>query len=170
MVGDWVEDSLKIKLEAELGAVPDELKKVIKTGETLLADRLHLLRIADRFGWGAVSEFTATELARTDEEEKKLKKIIKANEAKLECQRELKKIKAKPSYFNQEKIGSFGQGASGGSSNDYRYSSLKSKGVPVISKTTSGELKGQGRDVYSSHTRYLIPHQTRIKLPQILFA
>ena len=76
VVGDWVEDSLKIKLEAELGAVPDELKKVIETGETLLADRLHLLRIADRFGWGAVSEFTATELARTDEEEKKLKKII----------------------------------------------------------------------------------------------
>ena len=86
------------------------------------------------------------ELADTDEEEKKLKKIIKANEAKLERQRELKKIKAKPSYFNQEKIGSFGQGfgqgASGGSSNDYMYSFLKSKGVSVIYKPTSGELKG----------------------------
>ena len=55
-----------------------------------------------------MSEITATELARTDEEEKKLKKIIKANEAKLERQRELKKIKAKPIY--QKKIGSFGQG------------------------------------------------------------
>ena len=31
---------------------------------------------------GAVTEFTATELARTDEEEKKLKKIIKAKGAR----------------------------------------------------------------------------------------
>ena len=60
VVGDWVEDSLKIKLEAELGEVPEKLKKVIETGENLLAERLHLLRIADHFGWGAVQEFTAT--------------------------------------------------------------------------------------------------------------
>ena len=100
-VGDWVEDSLKVKLEAELGSVPDELKKVIQAGETLVADRLHLLRIADKFGWSAVSEFTATELARTEEEEKKLKKVIKANETKLERQREVKKNKIRTGFYNQ---------------------------------------------------------------------
>ena len=42
VVGDWVEDSLKIKLEAELGEVPEKLKKVIETVENLLAERFHL--------------------------------------------------------------------------------------------------------------------------------
>ena len=116
--------------------MPDELKKVIETDENLLANWLHLLHIADHFGWWVVTEFTATELARTDEEAKKLKKIIKANEAKLERQRELKKLKAKPSYFNQKKIGGFGQGfgqgTGGGSSTEYRYSSLKAGELSFI--------------------------------------
>ena len=38
--------------------------------------------------WAAVSEFTTTDLAWTEAKEKKLKKIAKANEAKLEKQRE----------------------------------------------------------------------------------
>ena len=149
VVADWVEDSLKTKIEAELGEVPEQLKKVIETGENLLAERLHLLRIADRFGWGAVQEFTATELARTDEEEKKLKKIMKANEAKLEKQRELKKFKTKSSFFTQKKFGGFGQsysqGNGGGPSTDHRYCSYKSKRAKVNSKPTSGDLKGVRR-------------------------
>ena len=118
VVGDWVEDSLKVKLESEFGSVTEDLKRVIQIGESFLADRFYLLRIADKFGWSAVSEFTATELARTEEEEKKLKKIIKANESKLERQREMKKDKTRVGYYNQgRKTGYYNQGSSDGSGN-----------------------------------------------------
>ena len=61
-VGEWLEDSLRTKLEAVLGPFPTGLKEVIKSGEKLLEDRLHHLKIADLYGWPAVAEFTATEL------------------------------------------------------------------------------------------------------------
>ena len=83
-VGDWMEDSLKTKLEEKLGPAPPDLLQVITTGESLLEDRLHLLKIADTYGWSAVAEFTATDLARDEAEEKKLKKIAKELEAKQE--------------------------------------------------------------------------------------
>ena len=73
---DWMEDSLKTKLEEKLGPAPPDLLQVITTGESLLEDRLHLLKIADTYGWSAVAEFTATDLARDEAEEKKLKKIF----------------------------------------------------------------------------------------------
>ena len=107
--------------------MPDKLKKVIKAAESLLADRLYLLQIADCFSQSVVSEFTGTELARTDEKKSKLKKIIKANEAKLERQREMKKNKTKPGYYNQRKKCYFNQGSSGGSGSEYGYSFEKSK-------------------------------------------
>ena len=70
-LGDWVEDSLKASLEAELGKLPSELQKVITTGESLVEERLHLLKIADKWGWSAVTEFTTRDLARSEAGEKK---------------------------------------------------------------------------------------------------
>ena len=74
---------------------------------------------------------------------------MKANKAKLEKQRELKKFKTKPSFFTQKKFGGFGQsysqGNGGGPSTDHRYSSYKSKRAKVNSKPTSGDLKGARR-------------------------
>ena len=90
-VEDWVQDELQVKLEAEIGHLPRSLKDVISAGEKILSDRRHLLKIADRYGWGAVTEFTEVELARNEIEEKKLKKIMKASE--------LKKAKARESKF-----------------------------------------------------------------------
>jgi len=81
-MSDWMEDGLRVKLEEELGPVPQNLLQVISAGESLLEDRLHLLKIADTYGWSAVAEFTATDLARNEAEEKKLKKIAKEKEAK----------------------------------------------------------------------------------------
>ena len=46
-MGEWLEDNLRIKLEAEMGLLPAGLQDVIKAGEQLLGDRLHLLKIAD---------------------------------------------------------------------------------------------------------------------------
>ena len=100
-VGDWMEDGLRVKLEAELGTVPDDLQKVITTGESLVIERLHLLKIADKWGWSAVTEFTTTDLARTEAEEKKLKKIAKASEAKLEKQKEHKKYTTRSNHYQQ---------------------------------------------------------------------
>ena len=97
-MGDWMEDSLKTNLEVQLGRLPLELQKVISTGESLVEERLHLLKIADKWGWSAVTEFTTTDLARSEAEEKKLKKIAKTQEAKLEKQREQKRGKKTP-YF-----------------------------------------------------------------------
>ena len=89
-VEDWVQDELQVKLEAEIGHLPRSLKDVISAGEKILSDRRHLLKIADRYGWGAVTEFTEVELARNEVEEKKLKKIMKASELKKAKARESK--------------------------------------------------------------------------------
>ena len=55
-VGEWLEDSLRTKLEAVLGPFPTGLKEVIKSGEKLLEDRLHHIKIADLYGWPVVAE------------------------------------------------------------------------------------------------------------------
>ena len=73
-VAEWVHDELQPKLEAEYGQLPKSLKEVISVGDKLLSERFHLLKIADRYGWGAVSEFTEVELARNKVEEKKFMK------------------------------------------------------------------------------------------------
>jgi hypothetical protein len=54
-VGDWLEDNLRTKLETVVGLFPAGLKEVIKAGEKLLEDSLHLLNIADLYGWPAVA-------------------------------------------------------------------------------------------------------------------
>ena len=48
--GDWLEDSLKTKLEKEMGRVNTGLQKVITAGESLIVERRHLLKIADTYG------------------------------------------------------------------------------------------------------------------------
>ena len=45
-------------------------------------DRIHLLRIADKFGWEGANDFVGDELARDEKEDKKLKCIRKEFEAK----------------------------------------------------------------------------------------
>ena len=99
-MSDWMEDGLRVKLEEELGPVPQNLLQVISAGESLLEDRLHLLKIADTYGWSAVAEFTATDLARDEAEEKKLKKIAKEKEAKQAKLNE-RKWAAKKKLFGQ---------------------------------------------------------------------
>ena len=98
-VEDWVRDELQVKLEAEIGHLPKSLKDVISAGEKLLSDRFHLLKIADRYGWEAVTEFTEIELARNEVEEKKLRKIMKISELKRAKAREIKSKGGRRPYF-----------------------------------------------------------------------
>ena len=65
------------KLEAKLGTVQEKFEKVITTGESLIADRQHLLKIVDNFVWAAVTEFPNTMLVRIEAEENKQKDMIK---------------------------------------------------------------------------------------------
>jgi hypothetical protein len=113
-VEDWVHDELKAKLEAEYGMLPNTVKEVISAGEKLLSDRFHLLKITDKWGWPAVKEFTEVELVSNEQEEKKIKKILKANEAKIDKAREANNKGRK--NFSQ---GEYQRGRAG--SNDYRY-------------------------------------------------
>ena len=98
-VKDWVHDELEVKLEAEFGQLSKSLKDVITAGEKLLSDRFHLLKIADRYGWEAVTEFTEIELARNEVEEKKLRKIMKTSELKRAKAREIKSREGRRPYF-----------------------------------------------------------------------
>ena len=54
-----------------------------------MSDRFHLLKIADKWGWPAVEEFTEVELARNEQDAKKIKKIMKANKARIGKAREV---------------------------------------------------------------------------------
>ena len=72
---------------------------MISAGENLLSERLLLLKIADRHGWGTVTEFTEVELARNEVEENKLKKIMKDSELKRAKAREVKLKGVRKPYY-----------------------------------------------------------------------
>ena len=80
-VRDYHEE-LSSRLEMEYGPVSNSLKEFIKNGESIVHDRIHLLRVADRYGWSGASDFQEEELARDAKEEKKLKAIRKEHEAR----------------------------------------------------------------------------------------
>ena len=62
---DWLSEDLRDSLEDELGTLPEAIDDVIKKGENKLGDRLHLLKVADKYGWVSVTEFCEEELARS---------------------------------------------------------------------------------------------------------
>ena len=140
-MSDWMEDGLKVKLEEELGPVPQDLLQVITTGESLLEERLHLLKIADTHGWPAVAEFTATDLARDEAEEKKLKRIVKEKEAK-QAKLNDKKWAAKKKLFNQVERSGF----------RYSLAGAKSLKVTEISAGTQEREETTGRKKTGSAT------------------
>ena len=80
---EWVikvrdhQEELRARLQAEFGEFSGSLNELVNAGEKLVHDRIHLLRIADRFGWEGANDFMEEELARDEKEEKKLKAIRK---------------------------------------------------------------------------------------------
>ena len=75
-------EELNVRLEVEFGPVSDSLREFIKQGESKVHNRIHLLKIADKYGWAGATDFQEEELARDSKEEKKLKAIRKAFGAK----------------------------------------------------------------------------------------
>ena len=68
-------EELNVRLEMEFGPVSDSLREFIKQGESKVHNRVHLLKIADKYGWAGATDFQEEELARDSKEEKKLKVI-----------------------------------------------------------------------------------------------
>ena len=68
-------EELNVRLEMEFGPVSDSLREFIKQGESKVHNRVHLLKIADKYGWAGATDFQEEELARDGKEEKKLKVI-----------------------------------------------------------------------------------------------
>ena len=80
-VRDYNEE-LQSRLQAEFGEFSSSLTEFVNAGEKRVHDRIHLLRIADKFGWAGANDFVEEELARDEKEDKKLKCIRKEFEAK----------------------------------------------------------------------------------------
>ena len=59
-------------------------KRSLENGKVLLNKRIKLIRIADREGWGTVTEYLTDDLASDSADEKHLQKAIKAAAAKQE--------------------------------------------------------------------------------------
>ena len=60
-------------------AISDQLSK----GDKIVEDRIHLMRVADEYGWGACVEFQKEELARNAEEARKIRRLRKEKAAQL---------------------------------------------------------------------------------------
>ena len=61
-----------------------DVAKAKRSGKVLLNKRVKLIRIADREGWGTVTEYLTDDLASDSEDEKHMQKAIKAAAAKQE--------------------------------------------------------------------------------------
>jgi hypothetical protein len=106
-----------------------------------------------------VTEFTATELARNEAEEKKLKKIVKQNELKQE------KAKEKKQYTGR--YNRYASGAVGGSdrygcireaAQDIKKDSVGSQVTPRMARPeTTGSASTAARRVISSSTAEQLP-------------
>ena len=67
-------EELAIRLEMEYGTIRNpDLNDFIEKGEKVVTDRLHLLKVANRFGWSGATDFEKEELGRTEKEEKLLR-------------------------------------------------------------------------------------------------
>ena len=70
--------------------IPSTITDQLSIGDRLVEDRIHLMKIADEYGWGAVVDFQKEELARTAEEERKIRRLRKAKIAQAKLDKEKK--------------------------------------------------------------------------------
>ena len=80
---DSIKDALEeLEGESRLSKAITQAKAALKEGIKKLAERLNLIKLADRleFGWGKVAEYMADELADGSDDEKSIEKAEKAAE------------------------------------------------------------------------------------------
>ena len=74
--------------------VPKAILDQLAKGDALIADRIHVMRIADEYGWQACLDFQKEELARTSEEARKIKRLRKEKAVLIKQEREKKEKEA----------------------------------------------------------------------------
>ena len=107
-VKDIVIDRMKVELQKHFKTLPLKIDELIKEGEKEIDDRNHKLKIANDYGFKAVEEFAKEDLARNDEEEKKIKRFRKEKKEREEKARGYRGFRGGRSGFK-----SFGDGRQG---------------------------------------------------------
>ena len=83
-VKDIAIDRMRAELQKHFKTLPPKIDELIKEGEKEIDDGNHKLKIANDYGFKAVEEFTKEDLARNDEEEKKIKRFRKEKKEREE--------------------------------------------------------------------------------------
>ena len=107
-VKDIVIDRMKVELQKHFKTLPLKIDELIKEGEKEIDDRNHKLKIANDYGFKAVEEFAKEDLARNDEEEKKIKRFRKEKKEREEKARGYRGFRGGRSGFR-----GFGDGRQG---------------------------------------------------------
>ena len=85
--------------------IPAIISDQLSKGDKIVEDRIHLMRVADEYGWAACVEFQKEELARNAEEERKIRRLRKEKAAQLK-----QSLEKKEKEEARKKAG-FGSGA-----------------------------------------------------------
>ena len=83
-VKDIAVDRMRMELGKHFKTLPPKIEELIKEGEKEIDDGNHKLKIANDYGFKAVEEFVKDDLARNDEEEKKIKRFRKEKKEREE--------------------------------------------------------------------------------------
>ena len=95
----------------------EDAKKALKSGKQAVEYRMKLIKIAEREGWGCVKHFVSDNLVSGDEEEKRLKKAIRANSSTKEAKKA--KISSSHTSTNSQNRGDLSQNFNNQSNNAY---------------------------------------------------
>ena len=119
-VKDIVIDRMKVELQKHFKTLPLKIDELIKEGEKEIDDRNHKLKIANDYGFKAVEEFAKEDLARNDEEEKKIKRFRKEKKEREEKARGYRGFRGGRSGFKSFGDGRQGYESRGGWSSFYK--------------------------------------------------
>ncbi len=107
-VKDIAIDRMRAELQKHFKTLPLKIDELIKEGEKEIDDGNHKLKIANDYGFKAVEEFAKEDLARNDEEEKKIKRFRKEKKEREERMRGFRGFRGGRSGFR-----GFGEGRQG---------------------------------------------------------
>ena len=119
-VKDIAIDRMRAELQKHFKTLPLKIDELIKEGEKEIEDGNHKLKIADDFGFKAVEEFAKEDLARNDEEEKKIKRFRKEKKEREEKARGYRGFRGGRSGFRGFGDGRQGYESRGGWSSSYK--------------------------------------------------
>ena len=119
-VKDIAIDRMRAELQKHFKTLPPKIDELIKEGEKEIDDGNHKLKIADDYGFKAVEEFAKEDLARNDEEEKKIKRFRKEKKEREEKARGYRGFRGGRSGFRGFGDGRQGYENRGGWSSSYK--------------------------------------------------